>query len=62
MIFWAQNVPIPPKHMLAVTLIFVLHNLVLRLKEIIFMVTNTLLTENMHDVILDKIIENYSTF
>ena len=48
--------------MLAVTLIFVLHNLVLRLKEIIFMVTNTLLTENMHDVILDKIIENYSTF
>ena len=48
--------------MLAVAVILVLHNLFSRLKEIIFMVTNTLLMENMHDAILDKIVEDYSTF
>ena len=48
--------------MLAVAVIFVLHNLFSRLKEIIFMVTNTLLMENMYDAILDKIVEDYSTF
>ena len=48
--------------MLAVAVILVLHNLFSRLKEIIFMVTNTLLMENMRDAILDKIVEDYSTF